>query len=411
MNYIIYMIRRLSLYQFNFYNPVRVCFGMDGLNHLPAIIKQYGRKVLVLYSESFRKNSRYYEEMIDILHREEMETTEYCGIMTNPRAYIVDQLAQLCRNKKIELLLAIGGGSVMDCAKAVAAITCAEQTCEDLLNKAVKIEKVLPVITIPTTMSTGSEMNCGGLISISEKKAKISFGHPLLYPKASFIIPEFTYTQDIKHTLAGCADILFHIMENTYFTKGAKMQMNIEVMECLMRNVIRNSLVLKNNPLDYEARANLCWTASWALNGFLENGTGRTPICHAIEHEVSGYYDIPHSFGMGVIVPKWLRRIICSDTINEICRFGREVLELDISVDSKGALTTVKCLETYLYEKMELQETFSCFTKDADSIISEMAYHICGEHELSGIKNMRRYDIEAILRDCCINHSENKVMI
>ena len=88
------------------------------------------------------------------------------------------------------------------------------------------------------------------------------FGHSLLYPKASFIVPEFTYTQDIKYTLAGCADIIFHIMENTYFTRGTKMQMNIEVMECLMRNVIRYSLVLKKSPMDYEARANLCWIAS-----------------------------------------------------------------------------------------------------------------------------------------------------
>lgn len=116
------------------------------------------------------------------------------------------------------------------------------------------------------------------------------------------------------------------------------MQMNIEVMECLMRNVIRYSLVLKKSPMDYEARANLCWIASWALNGFLENGTGRTPICHAIEHEVSGYYDIPHSFGMAVIVPKWLRHIICNETIDAICRFGSEVFGLDISVDSNGAL-------------------------------------------------------------------------
>ena len=249
-------------------------------------------------------------------------------------------------------------------------------------------------------------MNCGGLISIPEKKAKISFGHSLLYPKASFIVPEFTYTQDIKYTLAGCADIIFHIMENTYFTRGTKMQMNIEVMECLMRNVIRYSLVLKKSPMDYEARANLCWIASWALNGFLENGTGRTPICHAIEYEVSGYYDIPHSFGMAVIVPKWLRHIICNETIDAICRFGSEVFGLDISVDSNGALATVKYFETYLYEQMELQKTFSCFSNDIETTISEMAYHICGKCELTGIKNIRSHDIISILRECCMKTSE-----
>lgn len=184
------------------------------------------------------------------------------------------------------------------------------------------------------------------------------------------------------------------------------MQMNIEVMECLMRNVIRYSLVLKKSPMDYEARANLCWIASWALNGFLENGTGRTPICHAIEHEVSGYYDIPHSFGMAVIVPKWLRHIICNETIDAICRFGSEVFGLDISVDSNGALATVKHLETYLYEQMELQKTFSCFSNDIETTISEMAYHICGKCELTGIKNIRSHDIISILRECCMKISE-----
>jgi Uncharacterized oxidoreductases, Fe-dependent alcohol dehydrogenase family len=184
------------------------------------------------------------------------------------------------------------------------------------------------------------------------------------------------------------------------------MQMNIEVMECLMRNVIRYSLVLKKSPMDYEARANLCWIASWALNGFLENGTGRTPICHAIEYEVSGYYDIPHSFGMAVIVPKWLRHIICNETIDAICRFGSEVFGLDISVDSNGALATVKYFETYLYEQMELQKTFSCFSNDIETTISEMAYHICGKCELTGIKNIRSHDIISILRECCMKTSE-----
>lgn len=373
---------------------------MDELCHLPTITKQYGRKVLVLYSDSFRRNSRYYDEIIGILNIEDVEVIEFCGIMTNPRAYVVDQIAHLCRDSKIELLIAIGGGSVMDCAKAVAAIACTEENCGALLNRSFKLENVLPLITIPTTLSTGSEMNCGGLISIPKEKAKISFGHPLLYPKASFIVPEFTYTQEMKYTLAGCADILFHIMENTYFTKGRKMQMNIEVMECLMRNVIRYSVALKNNPVDYEARANLCWIAAWALNGFLENGTGRTPICHAIEHEVSGYYDIPHSFGMAVIVPKWLRHIICNETLDAICRFGREVFCLDILPDSNGAISTVEHLETYLYEQMEMQEFFSCFSNDVESTIGEMAYRICGNRELSGLKNIRRQDIESILEDC-----------
>lgn len=177
-------------------------------------------------------------------------------------------------------------------------------------------------------------------------------------------------------------------------------------MECLMRNVIRYSLVLKKSPMDYEARANLCWIASWALNGFLENGTGRTPICHAIEYEVSGYYDIPHSFGMAVIVPKWLRHIICNETIDAICRFGSEVFGLDISVDSNGALATVKYFETYLYEQMELQKTFSCFSNDIETTISEMAYHICGKCELTGIKNIRSHDIISILRECCMKTSE-----
>lgn len=160
------------MYQFEFHNPVRVFFGKDELCHLPTVIKQYGGKVLVLYSDSFRRNSSYYDEIINILNSEDVETIECCGIMANPRAYVVDRIAQLCRKSKIKLLLAMGGGSVMDCAKAVSAIACTEETCGDLLNREVRIENVLPVVTIPTTLSTGSEMNCGGLISIPEKKQK-----------------------------------------------------------------------------------------------------------------------------------------------------------------------------------------------------------------------------------------------
>ena len=313
------------MYQFRFYNPVNVYFGMEQLSQLPFIIRHYGERVLVLYSESFSRCTNYMDLILNMIRKHDIYTIAISMSTPNPKGAFIDKISNLCKREKIQVLIGIGGGTVLDSVKAIAASACMDENCREWITGKIALKKALPVIALPTTAATGSEMNSGGLISFPERKEKLSFGHPLLFPKAAFIVPQFTASQNREQTAAGCADVLFHIMEGNYFTRGEKMGTHLRIMEELMRDLIRYARIVVEDLKNYEARANLCIIASWALNGFLENGTGRIPVCHAMEHEISGYYDIPHAQGMAIIVPKWLRYIAEKGCKEQIAEFESEL--------------------------------------------------------------------------------------
>lgn len=270
------------MYQFRFYNPVTVYFGLEKFDELPTVARYYGDRALVLYSEAFNRHTDYVDMILRMLKERDIYTLAISESMPNPRGEFVDRISRLCRNERIEVLIGIGGGSVLDSVKAISASVYTNASCWEWITGKEELKMALPVIAVPTTAATGSEMNSGGLISFPERREKLSFGHPLLFPKAAFIIPEFTASQSREYTAAGCADVMFHIMEGNYFTRAPKMETHLKVMEELMKNLVKYSRIVVEDLHNYDARANLCVIASWALNGFLENGTGRIAVCHAL---------------------------------------------------------------------------------------------------------------------------------
>ena len=388
------------MYQFRFYNPVTVYFGMERLNELPAVTRHYGRRAMVLYSESFGRCTNYIDMILCMLKEENIYTLAVSESMPNPKGEFIDKISRLCRNEKIEVLIGIGGGSVLDSTKAVAASACTSENCRDWITGKKALETAIPVIAPPTTASTGSEMNSGGLISFPEDREKISFGHPLLFPKAAFIIPEFTASQSREHTAAGCADVMFHIMEGNYFTRAPKMETHLKVMEELMRNLVKYSRIVIDDLQNIDARANLCVIASWALNGFLENGTGRIPVCHALEHQISGYYDIPHAQGMAVIVPKWLRYAAERGCEEQIAEFGKAVFDIkDRKIKQQMAIEAVDRLEYFLYTELMLPSSLREFGI-TEEYFREMAEHVCHGGKITGIYDLNSEDLINILNNC-----------
>lgn len=388
------------MYQFRFYNPVNVYFGMEQLNQLPFIIRHYGERVLVLYSESFSRCTNYMDLILNMLRKYDIYTIAISMSTPNPKGTFIDRISNLCKREKIQVLIGIGGGTVLDSIKAIAASACMDENCREWITGKIALKKALPVIALPMTAATGSEMNSGGLISFPERKEKLSFGHPLLFPKVAFIVPQFTASQNREQTAAGCADVLFHIMEGNYFTRGEKMGTHLRIMEELMRDLIRYAGIVVEDLKNYEARANLCIIASWALNGFLENGTGRIPICHAMEHEISGYYDIPHAQGMAIIVPKWLRYIAEKGCKEQIAEFGKAVFQVrDRASQLQMAMETVDRLEYFLYTELSLPSTFQTFGL-TDEYFIEMAEHICCGGKITGIYNLSSDDLIKILKKC-----------
>ena len=364
------------MYQFRFYNPVTVYFGLEKFDELPTVARCYGDRALVFYSEAFNRHTDYVDMILRMLKERDIYTLAISESMPNPRGEFVDRISRLCRNERIEVLIGIGGGSVLDSVKAISASVYTNASCWEWITGKEELKMALPVIAVPTTAATGSEMNSGGLISFPERREKLSFGHPLLFPKAAFI------------------------MEGNYFTRAPKMETHLKVMEELMKNLVKYSRIVVEDLHNYDARANLCVIASWALNGFLENGTGRIAVCHALEHQISGYYDIPHAKGMAVIVPKWLRYIAERGGAEQVAEFGKAVFDVK-SKKSKlqTAIETVDKLEYFLYAELMLPSSFLAYGI-TDKHFNEMVQNICHGGKLTGIINLDSHDLVNILNSC-----------
>lgn len=258
------------------------------------------------------------------------------------------------------------------------------------------VTNALPIFTILTLAATGSEMDCGGVISNMETKEKLGLIHPILQPKISFLNPENTFTVSAYQTASGAADIIAHLFDVCYFAKSEKMYMLDMVMESILKTVVKYAPIAINEPDNYEARANLMWAASWALNGFVIAGRGQAATCHNIEHELSAFYDITHGHGLAILMPRWLEYILDDTTQADIKKFGVNVFELDENSTAKDAINAFK---KFLFEDLGLKSTLTDLNIDKTHF-KEMAKHSCFGEVMHGYKDLTPEDVEKILEMC-----------
>ena len=266
--------------------PVKVYFGENKLSHLGEELRKFGKRVLVTYGGGSIKRIGLYDRVMQELKKADMEIFELSGIEPNPRIESVREGARLCKEHNIDVLLAVGGGSTIDATKFMAAGACVEHDPWDFLNeKWAPIEKALPIVTILTLAATGSEMDTAAVISNLETGDKIGrLARPLL-PQVSFLDPTLTYSVNQYQTACGSVDIFSHIAE-TYFNMEPDLYMLDCFMEGMMKTVLKFAPVAMREPDNYEARANLMWTSSWAINGFVLGSHRKAWSCHPIEHEL-----------------------------------------------------------------------------------------------------------------------------
>lgn len=248
--------------------PTKVYFGSDQLGHLGDELKRFGNRVLLTYGGGSIKKTGLYDRVTAEICRAGLELFELSGIEPNPRVDSVRKGAELCRREKIDVLLAVGGGSVIDATKFIGAGTFYDGDPWELSTGKGEIKACLPIVTVLTLSATGSEMDTGGVISNPETKDKLGRLDPHMLPKVSFLDPVNTYTVSAYQTACGSADILSHLFE-VYFNMQPDLYMLDCFMEGLMKTVIRYTPVAIEKPDDYEARANLMWASSWAINGFV----------------------------------------------------------------------------------------------------------------------------------------------
>ena len=313
---------------FTYSIPTVVHFGEGQIKKLGGEIAARARKVLVVYGGGSVKRNGVFDAAIAQLKAHGIQWAELPGVEPNPRIATVREGVRLCREQGLDGVLALGGGKVIDCAKAVAAGFYYDGDPWDFSGRKLTPERALPVFTVLTMAATGSEMDNIAVISNPETNEKESFSGPCCYPAVSILDPTYTYSLPASQTAAGTADIMSHTLEN-YFSPIEDNYLADSLAEAILRSCVKYGPKAIETPDDYEARANLMWNAAWAINGFLDMGKPVAWSVHRMEHELSAFYDVTHGVGLAILTPNWMRCVLSEKTEDRFARYGTAVWGLD----------------------------------------------------------------------------------
>ena len=358
---------------FDYMTPTRLIFGRDAIAKLPEVMTQFGKKILLTYGGGSIKKIGLYQKVLEMLKG--YDIVELPGIQPNPKydPSVLDGV-RLCKEHNVDVILSVGGGSVLDCSKAIAAGAKYDGDPWDLISYKVKAKAALPIVDILTLAATGSEYDCGGVISRTETNDKIGYIDPLLFPVVSILDPVYTFTVSKKQTAAGIADAMNHTIEQ-YFVEDSTL-LNDGFCESMLRSLMTNGRKCLENPEDYTARAEMMLDCTYGCNGILALGNSYSGWpCHGIEHALSAYYDITHGEGLAIITPRWMRHILSERTMDRFVKYGINVFGIDPTLP-KQEIAGKAIDATYEFFKsinipMHLREVGI-----DDSRIDEMAHHI-----------------------------------
>ncbi len=334
--------------------PVKVYFGENQLGYLGEELTKYGNRILLIYGGDSIKKIGLYDKVIGEIKKNGIELYELSGIKPNPHIDFVRQGVQLCKDNRIEVILAVGGGSTIDVAKFIAAGAMVEHDSWLFFNRWAPIEKALPIVTILTLAASGTEMDCAGVITNPETKEKRGRFDIALYPKTSFLDPTCTYSVNAYQTAVGAVDSMSHVMEE-YFTMTPDLYMLDCIMEGMMKTIIKYAPIAIREPDNYEARANLMWVSSWAINGFVRGGKKHAWSCHPMEHELTAFYNITHGHGLAILLPRWLSYCLDETTVTRYAQFGKNVFEISATLPMMEiARKSIERLEEFFYITLDL---------------------------------------------------------
>ena len=376
----------------------KIYFGEGQIVHLPEAIKPYASKVLLVYGGGSIKKSGLYDTITQLFRENGIEWKELSGVEPNPRVSSVNAGAKLCKEFGLEAVVAVGGGSTIDCSKVIAEATFYDGDAWDLVTKKAPVTKVLPVFSVLTLSATGSEMDCGAVISNLDTNDKMSVAHPDARPKASILDPTYTYTVSQYQTAAGTADIMSHIFE-IYFSTVKTAGLLDRMAEAMLKTCIQYGPIAYNDPTNYEARANLMWTSSLAINGLLSYGKGTPWSVHSMEHQLSAFFDITHGVGLAILTPAWMRYVLDDSTVDKFAEYAFNVWNIPMSED-KYAMANAAIDKTQAFVTQELHIPATLhevgITEDKLEIMAEKSAVTLG----STYKPLTKEDVMNIYRAC-----------
>lgn len=371
------------MYDFNFHVPTKIFFGKESMEHIAEEIKKYATTALLVYGGGSIKENGIYDKIKKQLDEAGIKTQEISGIKPNPRIDEVREGIKIAREEGMQTILAIGGGSAIDTAKLIACGVYEEKDPWEIVTGKVIPKNALPIGTVLTLSATGTEMNANSVITNEETGEKLGWANKLAIPKFSVLNPENSYSVPKKHTAAGTADIMSHTMEN-YFTldDGANLQDYFAIS--ILKTCVEFGPKALENPKDYNARANLMWAGTWAINGLLDCGKNTSWSVHAMEHELSAYNDLTHGEGLAILTPRWLQLAMEKNpkTADKIAIMGYEVFNVSKTGDiEKDAKESIKALHEFFVKDMGIP-----------AVLREVGYDDKVDFDEMGEKAVRNYE-------------------
>ncbi|MED1204578.1 iron-containing alcohol dehydrogenase [Heyndrickxia acidicola] len=379
---------------FVFHNPTELIFGKGQLEKLGDKIDQLGNKFLLVYGGGSIKKSGLYDKLQAIFNEKNAEVVELSGVEPNPRLTTVQKGIDLIHENGLEWILAVGGGSVIDAAKAMAGGAKYDGNVWDFYERKAVVKDALPLGTVLTLSATGSEMNRGSVVTNWETQQKHGAG--MTFPTFSILDPENTFSVPKDQTIYGISDTLSHVFEQ-YFTHTPEVPLTTGLAETIIKTVVNNAEKAINNPEDYDARANLMLSSTMALNGLLAMGVETDWATHSIEHAVSAVYDIPHGGGLAIIFPNWMKYVYKED-VSRFKRFAVEAWDVDPEgkSDEEIALEGIQAVRSF-FDRIGAPSRLADYNIGDDKL-DVMAKKALPFGPIGNFKKLSEDDVREILR-------------
>ncbi|RDC49537.1 iron-containing alcohol dehydrogenase [Acinetobacter sp. RIT592] len=384
---------------FDYQNRTRIIFGKDEHKNIGKLIKPYANKVLFHFGGQSIKKSGVYEDVINSLLENQIDFVELGGVKPNPRLSLVNEGIELCRKEKVDFILAVGGGSVIDSAKAIAIGVPYSGDVWDFYCKDIEIKEAIPVSTILTIPAAGSESSTGTVITNEEKQLKLSCGCELLRPLLSIINPELYFTLPKNQIANGISDMMSHIMER-YFTNTSNTDLIDGLCESTLKTIMRNGSIIINDNKNYDAWAEIALSGNIAHNGLLGLGREQDWASHKIEHELSAIYDVAHGAGLSVVTPAWMKYVY-KENMPMFEQFAVNVMGVEKECKSQEEIINegIEKLKSF-YKKLELPTSLKELNID-ESNLDLMAkkstnFNDGKEILIGGLKKLNCEDVLAI---------------
>lgn len=357
---------------FIYHNPTKLIFGKGQIEKLSAEIQPYGSRILMVYGGGSIKRNGIYDRVLQELKKIDADVFELSGVEPNPRVSTVREGVRICREQKIDFILAVGGGSTIDCTKAIAVGAVTDADMWDVVTKKEKPAGALPFGTILTLAATGSEMNSGSVITNWETNEKHGWGSPYTYPKFSILDPMHTFSVSRDQTIYGLVDMMSHVLEH-YFHHEDNTPIQDRWCEGVLLTLIDAGPKLLADPGNYDYRSTAMLGGTLALNNMLNLGYRGDWATHNLEHAVSAVHDIPHGGGLAILFPNWMRHVLDESNVHRFKQLAVRVFDVDTrgKSDKVVALEGIDCLREF-WNKLGAPSRLADYDID-ESTLEEMA--------------------------------------